>query len=217
VAIAAQAIGGTAFTMLRPGLDPTSSSSANALLLHDGDVPLTGHGLGSRRLISLAIQEKAFSGGEILLIDEVEHGLEPHRLHHLLRHLEKRTVEGSGHVLMTTHSPMAVEALQASDISVVRSQAGITMVRQVPGELDEVQGALRAGPSAVLASRVVVCEGKTEMGVVRRWLLHWDAHRMGEGRRPTLRSASVRATAEVAPLHPFEPGFCRSLATPPCW
>lgn len=74
VAIAAQAIGGTAFTKLRPGLDPASNSSANALLLHDEDIPLTGHGLGTRRLISLAIQEKAFGGGEILLIDEVEHG-----------------------------------------------------------------------------------------------------------------------------------------------
>jgi hypothetical protein len=184
VAIAAQAIGGTAFTKLRPGLDPASSASANALVLHDEDIPLTGHGLGTRRLISLAIQEKAFGGGEILLIDEVEHGLEPHRLHHLLRHLKKRTAEGSGQVLMTTHSPMAVEALQAGDISVVRSQDGTTTVRQVPSELDEVQGALRAGPSAVLARRVVVCEGKTEMGVVRRWLLHWDTQRAEQGKAP---------------------------------
>jgi putative ATP-dependent endonuclease of OLD family len=184
VAIAAQAIGGTAFRRLRPGLDPASSSSANALLLHDEDIPLTGHGLGTRRLISLAIQEKAFSGGEILLIDEVEHGLEPHRLHHLLRHLKKRAAEDRGQVLMTTHSPVAVEVLQARDISVVRSQDGTTVARQVPGELDEVQGTLRAGPSAVLASRVVVCEGKTEMGVVRSWLLHWDAQRAGQGKAP---------------------------------
>ena len=85
---------------------------------------------------------------------------------------------------MTTHSPMAVEALQARDISVVRSQDGTTTVRQVPGELDEIQGALRAGPSAVLASQVVVCEGKTEMGVVRRWLLHWDTQRIEQGKAP---------------------------------
>jgi energy-coupling factor transporter ATP-binding protein EcfA2 len=180
----AQAIGGAAFTRLRPGLDPSGSSSASALLLHDEDVPLTGYGLGTRRLVSVAIQEKAFSGGEILLIDEVEHGLDPHRLHHLLRHLKNRTARGIGQVLMTTHSPMAIEALQADDISVVRSQDGITTVRQVPSDLDDVQGALRAGPSAILARKVVVCEGKTEMGVIRSWLLHWDTQRVREGKAP---------------------------------
>jgi hypothetical protein len=184
VQTAAQAIGGTAFTKLQPGLDPAGSSSASALILHDQEVPLTGYGLGTRRLISLAIQEKAFSEGAILLIDEVEHGLEPHRLHHLLRHLKKRTAEGTSQVLMTTHSPLAVEALQAQDISVVRSKDGTTTVQQVPGYLYDVQGTLRAGPSAVLASRVVVCEGKTEMGVVRSLLLHWDAQRIEQGQAP---------------------------------
>jgi hypothetical protein len=184
VAAAATIIGGANFTNLRPGLDPTSSSSTNALLLHDQDVPLTGHGLGTRRLSSLAIQEKASVCGEILLIDEVEYGLEPHRLYHLLRHLKERTQGGIGQVLLTTHSPMAVEALQACDISIVRSNAGTTTIRSVPSELDEVQGALRAGPSAVLARRVAVCEGKTEMGVVRRLLKHWDDQRAKQGKAP---------------------------------
>jgi hypothetical protein len=61
VQVAAQAIGGTAFTRLQPGLDPAGRSSASALLLHDEDIPLTGYGLGTRRLISIAIQEKAVS------------------------------------------------------------------------------------------------------------------------------------------------------------
>jgi putative ATP-dependent endonuclease of the OLD family len=182
VAAAAAVIGGAEFTDLRPGLDPTSSSSTNALLLHDQDVPVTGHGLGTRRLCSLAIQEKASAGGEILLIDEIEHGLEPHRLHHLLRHLKQRTKAGLGQVLLTTHSPMAVEAVEAADISVVRSDGGTTTIRQVPAELDKVQGTLRAGPSAVLARRVAVCEGKTEMGVVRRFLGHWDERRAALGK-----------------------------------
>jgi putative ATP-dependent endonuclease of OLD family len=184
VAEAAATIGGADFTFLRPGLDPTGSSSTNALLLHDQHVPLTARGLGTRRLTSLAIQEKAFAEGEIVLIDEVEYGLEPHRLHHLLRHLKKRTDGEAGQVIMTTHSPMAVEALRAADISVVRSEAGTTTVRAVPGDLDEIQGALRAGPSAVLARGVIVCEGKTEMGVVRRFLRHWDGQRSVLGKAP---------------------------------
>lgn len=182
VEAAAAIIGGAAFSKLRPGLDPTGSSSTHALVLHDEEIPLTGHELGTRRLISLAIQETAFTTGEILLIDEVEYGLEPHRLHHLLRHLKKRINEDKGQVILTTHSPLAVEALRAEDISVVRSMDGVTIVNAVPGELDEVQGTLRAGPSTVLASRIVVGEGKTEVGVGRRFLQHWDADRAANGK-----------------------------------
>jgi len=185
VAAAASEIGSGAFSHLRPGLDPTGSSSTHALVLHDEEIPLTGHGLGTRRLISLAIQEKAFTTGEIILIDEIEYGLEPHRLHHLLRHLKKRINADKGQVIVTTHSPLVVEVLQADDISVVRSSDdGLTTVQGVPGELDEVQGTLRQGPSAVLGSRVVVCEGKTEMGVARRFLQHWDADRTAQGKVP---------------------------------
>jgi putative ATP-dependent endonuclease of the OLD family len=185
VAAAAAAIGGAAFSRLRPGLDPSGSSSTHALVLHDDEIPLTGHGLGSRRLISLAIQEKAFTTGEIILIDEIEYGLEPHRLHHLLRHLKRRINADKGQVILTTHSPLAVEAIRAEDISVVRSSKdGLTTVQAVSGDLDEVQGTFRAGPSAVLASRIVVGEGKTEIGVARRFLQHWDADREPQGKAP---------------------------------
>jgi putative ATP-dependent endonuclease of the OLD family len=57
-------------------------------------------------------------------------------------------------------------------------------VQAVSGDLDEVQGTLRAGPSAVLASQIVVGEGKTEIGVARRFLQHWDAGREPQGKAP---------------------------------
>lgn len=181
VARAAGDIGGAAFKRLRPGLDPTGASTTHALLLHDDEIPLTGFGLGTRRLISLAIQEMAFTSGEIVLVDEIEHGLEPHRLQHLLRHLKIRTEAQKGQVIMTTHSPLAVEALDATDLSVVRCREGITSVQAVPADLNQIQGTLRAGPSALLGSRVVVCEGKTEIGVARRLLQNWDALRSTQG------------------------------------
>ncbi len=182
VAVAAGQIGGAAFANLRPGLDPSGSSSTHALVLHEAEIPLTGHGLGTRRLISLAIQEKAFTAGEVL-IDEIEYGLEPHRLHHLLRHLRKRVYADKGQVIVTTHSPLAVEALRAEEISVVRSSGdGLTTVLAVPGELDDVQGTLRAGPSALLGSRIVVGEGSTEIGVSRQFLQYWDASREQQGK-----------------------------------
>ncbi len=184
VTAAAAAIGSSNYTKLQPGLDPTGGSSTSALLLHDDEIPLTRCGLGTRRLTSLAIQERAVTDGAIVLVDEVESGLEPHRLHHLLRHLKKRTDGGVGQVIMTTHSPVTVEALRASDLSVVRSKDGMTVVRQVPGDLDHVQGVMRAGPSTVLARAVIVCEGKTEVGVARRMLQHWDTIRSEVGKAP---------------------------------
>ncbi len=181
VAAAAQVIGGKAFTNLRPGLEATSGSANSSLLLHDDKVPLTGHGLGTRRLTSLAIQEMALPKDTFILIDEVESGLEPHRLQHLLRHLKKRTDQGASQVLVTTHSPVAVQALSANDISVVRSTAGVTTVDQVPSSLEQAQGTLRMGPAAVLSRRVVVTEGKTENGLCRQLFRHWDEERARTG------------------------------------
>jgi hypothetical protein len=63
--------------------------NAGAISLHDGEVPIRLSGLGTRRLITLALQKNAVSAGAIALIDEVEHGLEPHRLRRLLRTLRK--------------------------------------------------------------------------------------------------------------------------------
>lgn len=103
--------GAVTFGELRPGLEPGSATSAHALMLHDGEVPLSSFGLGTRRLTSLSVQDQAMAGGSIIAIDEVEHGLEPHRLAQTLRHLKKRTVAGELQVIMTTHSPITIPTL----------------------------------------------------------------------------------------------------------
>ena len=167
------------FNELRPGLEPGLATSAHSLMLHDGDVPLSSLGLGTRRLTSLSIQDQAMDDGSIIAIDEVEHGLEPHRLAQVLHHLKKRTEGGGLQVIMTTHSPVTVKALSAVDIFVVRSdEAGKTTCRQVPGDLENVQGTFRSAPDALLGRRVLVGEGATEVGFLRGLLRHWDAQRI---------------------------------------
>ena len=117
--------------------------------------------------------------GSIIAIDEVEHGLEPHRLAQVLHHLKKRTKGGDLQVIMTTHSPVTVKALSAVDIVVVRSdEAGETTCRPVPGDLDNVQGTFRSAPDALLGRRVLVGEGATEVGFLRGLLRHWDTQRI---------------------------------------
>jgi len=154
-------------TKLRPGLDPFGLSTGSALSLHDGDIPLSRFGTGTRRIMALSIQEMTTDQGAILAIDEIEFGLEPHRLSHLISHLKERLKEGKGQAIITTHSPVAVATLSAQDLCVVQCKGGVTQVKQVPAKINEVQGTIRAAPSALLARRVVVGEGSTEVGMIR--------------------------------------------------
>ncbi|MEY9777200.1 ATP-dependent endonuclease [Arthrobacter sp. MW3 TE3886] len=177
----AREVGSAPFTKLQPGLEPSSASSAHALMLHDGSIPLTQFGLGTRRLTSFGIQSASVAGGSIIAIDEVEHGLEPHRLAHLLHMLRQKAEATSVQVLFTTHSAMAVESLKASDLAVVRSVNGLTTVIPVPDELETAQGVFRSAPSALLARKVVVGEGATEVGLLRGLFRQWDANRIEQG------------------------------------
>jgi AAA domain, putative AbiEii toxin, Type IV TA system/AAA ATPase domain len=174
---ASQKLGAAPYRTLRPGLDPAGSSGRFPLLLHDEDIPLTSQGLGTRRLTGIAIQERAVIGGSIIAVDEIEHGLDPHRLCHLLRYLKDATKRGDLQVILTTHSPVTIAALEAADICVVRSEEGKTTVAAVPPDLDEVQGAVRHAPSALLGRRVLVGEGATEAGFLRRLCRYGDEKR----------------------------------------
>lgn len=185
-------IGAATFGALRPGLEPGSAASSHSLMLHDGQVPLSSFGLGTRRLTSLSIQDQAMDGGSIIAIDEVEHGLEPHRLAQVLRHLKKRTEAGELQVIMTTHSPITVETLCAVDLVVVHADgAGTTTCKPVPEDLDNVQGTFRSAPDALLGRRVLVGEGATEVGFLRGLLRHWDAGRMRADQAPAAAIGTV--------------------------
>jgi putative ATP-dependent endonuclease of OLD family len=175
----AKHLGAGSFSQLRPGLDPSVGSTSAALVLHNDAVPLTQYGLGSRRLLSLSIQEGALEGNSVIAIDEIESGLDPHRLLHVLGYLRRRANEGTLQVFLTTHSPLVVEGLSNVELAVVRSVQGKTTVTGVPAQLDptntdRTQGVIRSWPSALLASDVVVGEGPTEVGFLMRLLLAFD-------------------------------------------
>jgi putative ATP-dependent endonuclease of OLD family len=107
--------------------------------------------------------------GAIVLIDEIETGLEPHRLRHLIRELR---VTERGQVVMTTHSEVPIVELSTAELRVVNSWGGVATVRRVPNEL---QAAVRAAPEALLGRRLIVCEGKTEVGLCRALDRPWAA------------------------------------------
>lgn len=166
-----QAIGTTEFADLKPGLDVSLTNTQGNLALFEGDVPLTNFGLGTRRLTGAATQQLANQGSTTLLVDEVEHGLEPHRLVHLLGHL--RTSEAFSQVFVTTHSPTALQHLEPEELVMVRSTDGVTELRPLNDPV-ELRSLLKSSPEAFLSRRIVINEGKTEYGVVLEHLDLWN-------------------------------------------
>jgi len=159
--------GVTARGDFRPQLDVQAASlTSGGLSLHDNGVPLRRAGLGTRRLLSIAMQREVAKSGGICLLDEVEHGLEPHRIRHLVRLLrDDSEAETRSQVLMTTHAPVVIEELDAQHLRVVRSSNGCTQVLRVDGALQPIA---RKAAGAFLARKILVCEGKTELGLGRR-------------------------------------------------
>jgi putative ATP-dependent endonuclease of OLD family len=153
----------------RPGLDIRRGNIApSGMALHDGEVPLRRAGLGTRRLLTFALQREAAKAGGITLVDEPEHGLEPHRLRSFVRTLMPQG--GRGQVIMTTHSPIVLQELNADCLRIVASTDGETHLVDVPGSL---QGVIRAASESLLGRKIIVCEGKTEVGVCRALDKFW--------------------------------------------
>ena len=143
------------------------SLSGGTISLHDGDgVPLRGLGLGSTRLLIAELQRRAADQTSIILVDEIEHGLEPHRINRLIASLGAKEADPPLQVFMTTHSPVALRELSTSQLYVLRRMANRHEVQNI-GSHNNMQSTVRACPEAFLASSVIVCEGASEIGLTR--------------------------------------------------
>ena len=143
------------------------SFGGGTISLHDEDgIPLRGLGIGSTRLLIAGLQRKAAAQSTIILIDELEHGLEPHRIIRLLGSLGAKEKKPPLQVFMTTHSPVALRELAGSQLFVTRPATDKHDVLTV-GTADDIQSTIRLYPDAFLAPSVIVCEGASEVGLVR--------------------------------------------------
>jgi putative ATP-dependent endonuclease of OLD family len=115
--------------------------TGGTISLHDGDgVPLRALGLGSARLLIAALQRKAAESATTFLIDELEYGLEPHRIIRLLGALGAKEEVPPLQVFATSHSPVVVAELNAHQLHIVRKKGGRHVVT-------------RASPSSRIRSR----------------------------------------------------------------
>lgn len=138
-----------------------------AIALHsETGIPLRSLGTGSGRLLVAGLQRAAAAAASIALVDEVEYGLEPHRLMRLLDSLGAKDATQPLQVFMTTHSPVTLRELAGNQLFVVRQRAGVHTVT-CAGTDDGIQGTLRKSAEAFLSKSVIVCEGASEVGFAR--------------------------------------------------
>jgi len=157
--------------------------SGGAISLHDQDqIPLKNLGSGSSRLLVAGLQ-RAVGRSSIFIVDEVEFGLEPYRIVRLLDSLGAKRNDQSQQVFLTTHSPIVLRELAAVQLFAVRSHTQMIShenpARKITqnwmttlGGDESAQKTLRACTEAFLAPSVIVCEGKTEIGLIRGIDLH---------------------------------------------
>lgn len=161
-----------------------NGSFSSSVGLFDGNTPLNQKGTGSQRLLSMGLNIQASAGNTLLVIDEVESGLEPYRLRSLLNEL-RTTHASSGQVIMTTHSPIALAECTIDELLVVQSNEGCTNVFLFKSEDAKanatIQAQIRKNAESFLCKRIIVCEGKTEIGFIRAldtYLAKTKNHRM---------------------------------------
>lgn len=130
------------------------------ITLHSDNIPYKLHGKGSKRLLSIAIQKGLVEEGGIVLIDELEQGMEPDRSRNLARLLKQAK---NGQVFVTTHSRAVLAEVSASNLFLIRKDQPAVVT--FAGNDD--QAILRLKPEAFFAKKILCCEGKTEFGIVR--------------------------------------------------
>lgn len=155
------------------------SFTGGTISLHDENgIPLRSLGLGSSRLLIAALQRKAADKATTFLIDELEYGLEPHRIIRLLGALGAKEDVPPLQVFATSHSPTSVAELSAHQLQLVRNMGEEHIVTRA-SDAGDVQGTIRAHAHALLATSIVVCEGGSEIGLMRGL----DQHFTGAGER----------------------------------
>jgi len=170
---------GVKLVSLLPKIDiQRQSVGAGAMSLHEDNVPLRNKGSGTKKLIAAAMQMKLHGGKNISLIDEIEVGLEPHRIRGLIYKLKKSRQQ----IFTTTHSPVVLRELSATgnELYVCKRGAAGTVNLESLGTVPAIQGPIRANAEAFLGSKIVACEGPTEIGCLRAY----DVYRFNANNAP---------------------------------
>lgn len=173
VATTAQELGVHIGAKAKALLDSHSVSfGGGTISLHNEDgIPLRSLGIGSTRLLVAGLQRKAARHTSVVLSDELEYGLEPHRIARFLGSLGAKEAAPL-QAFLTTHSPVALRELSGNQLFVLRHGAVHDHEARMVGVDNDIQSTIRLFPEAFLARSVIVCEGASEIGLLRGLDLH---------------------------------------------
>lgn len=149
----------------------TISIRIGGLTLHDGDIPLRQLGLGSKRMLLCGIQKESLDDQHITLFDEVEYGLEPHRIARLVKYIRD---DQAGQYFLTTHSPTVLRELTVEQLYVLHKENGCVRVVQAAGnELGElnIQGHIRSSAEAFLSEKSSSAKGQPKWDSCAVWIV----------------------------------------------
>ena len=110
------------------------------------------------------------SNSKIIIVDEAEYGLEPFRITQFLNELGSKNNSPDQQVFMTTHSPYLLRELSIDQLHVLRKNNEIASESHIAINLpktDANQGTLRACSEAFFSPKVIICEGPTEVGLIK--------------------------------------------------
>ena len=163
-------------------------------------IPIANAGAGTRNLSLLEISAAMSAENPIVVVDEPERGLEPYRQRRVGARLT--TLLGElGQGFCATHAPALLSALQDQAIWHLASPGQIQCV-----ETKDLIRVLSDHAEAFFAKLPILCEGPTEIGLLRVWLpprLGGDLAALGvelvdgEGQPHVLSKLAAFHTAEI--------------------
>lgn len=147
----------------------------DALCLHDSNnVPIYMLGEGSKKLLLLSMEKILLKLGKekndqhLVLMDEIERGLEPHRLRHLILILRRMMEQYNSQAIIATHSPTTIVEIGGFGVYRVRNENGEVKVEKVSDA-----SKIRTEPEGFFINDVILCEGNTELGIMRAFKEEW--------------------------------------------
>jgi len=126
------------------------------------DIPSPLLSEGMRRLVAIFALLELDPRPSLLVIEEIENGLDPWTLQHVLDAL--RAVSGDIQILLTTHSPFLLDHVEPDEVTHVRREKGQTTYERVSSiaEVAKYQGVL--APGAMYLSDVFKSGAKRRNG-----------------------------------------------------
>ena len=142
---------------------PSGAAASQSVAAFSGDdskesIPIERSGDGTRQLSTLVLASRVVDKPPILLADELELGLEPHR-QRVAAKLAKKAVR-EGQAFIVTHAPAVVSALAGEHHWKMTSNTALQIPSAISASVFKVQ------PEAAFARLTMVCEGDTELGLV---------------------------------------------------